>query len=205
MDYEHRKGGEKRASFLQGDENFRKILSRNSSVGCSSRIYYYRNAEGVPFNWEMQPGKSKEPPKDEVIPPISPPPAVLSLGLPKPCIEVHPSKQAQKTWPTRLRFWYKSKKNKMSKNINIAKACSRGSHDGSDKTERFEFCSSDCEFMASSPQVSSSSSSSSLSFSNGPSVQSSRLGSLGRDSFHGPLSCSPWNISTILVSIVRRI
>ncbi|WJX91088.1 hypothetical protein P8452_72914 [Trifolium repens] len=63
-----------------------KILSRKSSVGCSSRISYYRTGEGVPFKWEMQPGIAKESSPKEVLPPLTPPPKFLSLGLPKPSI-----------------------------------------------------------------------------------------------------------------------
>ncbi|KAB1204255.1 hypothetical protein CJ030_MR8G016434 [Morella rubra] len=107
MDHQRCRGADqKRPSLLQGDEFFHKMLSRNSSVGCSSRIYY-RCPEGVPFQWEMQPGTPKHPQKEDVMPPLSPPPAVLSLGLPKPCIE-QPKAQ---TWP-RLRFWNKTRKAK---------------------------------------------------------------------------------------------
>ncbi|KAG6649149.1 hypothetical protein CIPAW_07G192600 [Carya illinoinensis] len=141
MDCDQRcRGAGKRYSLLQGDEFNHKILSRNSSVGYSSRIYYHRSTEGVPFKWEMQPGTPKDPPKDEGIPPLIPPPAVLSLGLPKPCIEVQPNKA--KTWP-RIRFWNKSKKNKQRSEDHV-KAGPRRCHDyttGSDKFERFEFCS----------------------------------------------------------------
>jgi hypothetical protein len=167
-------------------------------VGCSSRLYYYRSAaEGVPFNWERQPGTPKHPPNDEtLIPPLSPPPAARGLELPKPCFE-QPKAQAA-TWPRlAIRFWNKCKTNKQRKNT--VNACFRAT--GSDKFEKLEYFSSDycSEFMASS-----SSSLSSLSFSNGPSVQSSRLESPGRDSFQGPLSCSPWKISAIVLSISRR-
>ncbi|KAA8535598.1 hypothetical protein F0562_030601 [Nyssa sinensis] len=73
-------------SVLEGDGfYFDRILSRKSSPGHSSRIDYGR-AEGVPFEWEKQPGTPKNPPEEEVIPPISPPPAVQSLALPKPSV-----------------------------------------------------------------------------------------------------------------------
>lgn len=190
MDHERRRGEEKRSSLLQGDDQFfHKNLSRNSSVGCSSRLYYYRSAEGVPFQWERQPGTPKHPPKDEIIPPLSPPPAVRSLDLPKPCFEEPKARIA--SWP-RLRFWNKSKTSRQSKNVNAE-----------DRFEKLEFFSSDCEFMASA-RNSSFSSSSSLSLSNGASMRSSGLQSPGRDSFHGPLGCSPWNISAIVLSIARR-
>lgn len=187
------------------------ILSRNSSLGCSSRIYYYRSTgtQGIPFQWEMQPGTPKNPPpKEEALPPLSPPPAVLSLGLPKPCIsDMEPFKPRRRLI---IRFWKKIRKNdhllkitnkKSDQNINVL-------NDASDyKDETFEFCSSDCEFMSSSPaRNSSSSSSSSLSFSNGLSRQSSRLHS---PAWHPPsrstLNCSPWNISNVLVSLAKRV
>ncbi|KAK7388520.1 hypothetical protein VNO78_23338 [Psophocarpus tetragonolobus] len=76
-----------------------KIGSRRSSIGCSSRISYYRSGEGVPFKWEMQPGIAKEPQPIEDLPPLSPPPALLSLGLPKPCPKPSTS--------SRLRLWKK--------------------------------------------------------------------------------------------------
>lgn len=197
--HERRRRG---AAAERGDDQFfHKTLSRNSSVGCSSRLYYYRSAEGVPFNWERQPGTPKHPPKDETIPPLSPPPAARSLELPKPRFE-QPKPQAA-TWPRLIRFWNKRRTNKQRKN-NTVNAGFRAT--GSEKFEKLEFFSSDycSEFMASARNSSRSSSSSSLSFSNGPSVQSSRLGSSGRDSFHGPLSCSPWKISAIVLSISRR-
>ncbi|KAF4352948.1 hypothetical protein F8388_008369 [Cannabis sativa] len=56
---------------------------------------------GIPFEWEMQPGTPKDPPKEEALPPLSPPPAVLSLGLPKPCI-IH-NIQDQPSNPNRRR------------------------------------------------------------------------------------------------------
>lgn len=209
MDHDQRRRGaaEKRSSLLQGRDHeslFHKTLSRNSSVssvGCSSRFYYYRNAEGVPFNWEMQPGTTKYPPKEEVIPPLSPPPAVLSSELPKPCFE-QPKAQAAVSWPRLIRFWNKSKQTNKQRKNNVNAA---GFTTGSDKfDQKFEFFSSDsCEFMGSA-RNSSSSSSSSLSFSNGPSMRSSGLRSPGRDSFHGTYGCSPWNISAIVLSIARR-
>ncbi|RXH78682.1 hypothetical protein DVH24_002200 [Malus domestica] len=154
------------------------------------------STEGVPFNWEMQPGTPRNPPKEEVIPPISPPPAVLSLGLPNPCIDQHPRSNKPPTSPLhRLKFWTKkSKKNKQRKNnfqhnVNVVGE--------SDKFDKVEFCSSDSEFMASStsPRNSSSSFSSSFSFSKG---QCASLRSTpARDLFtsSGHFSCSPWKFS----------
>ncbi|KAK8545131.1 hypothetical protein V6N13_066435 [Hibiscus sabdariffa] len=65
-----------------------RIISKNPSLGYSSRFYYYRSSQGIPFNWEMQPGTPKQPQNDDILPPISPPPALLSLGLPKPRIDI---------------------------------------------------------------------------------------------------------------------
>lgn len=209
MGYEHGKGANKRVSLVQGDEFFHRVISRDSSVGCSSHIYYYRNSEGVPFEWEMQPGTPKEPPKDEEIPPITPPPAVLSLGLPKPCINNEQPKA--KAWLIMLRYWNKIKKNKERKSVKAVGSRGSSSHDTHDcGTEKFEFCGSDSEFMesSSSPRASSSSSSSSLSLSNDPSVQSARLENpegKANSFHHGTLSCTPWSLSTILVSIARRV
>lgn len=196
-------GAEQKRSFLQGYELSQKMLSRNSSMGYSSGVCYHRSPEGVPFVWEMQPGTPKDPPKDTVIPPLSPPPAFLSLGLPKPYIIEQHKAQTR----ARLGFWNKSKNNKESKNNDKAGG-PRGSHGhtvDSDKFERVdESCSisSDCE---SSSGISSFSSSSSSSLSDDSSLQPSRLQNPGRDTFCGHLSCSPWNISAILVSIARRV
>lgn len=195
MDFEHGSVNTEKtvASVLQGDKLFfDKMISRNSTVGCSSRIFYCRSAEGVPFKWEMQPGTPKDPPKQEIIPPLSPPPALLSLGLRKPCIEIEEPKASM-----RSRFkdlWKHVKKNQGRK-----KPQERSVHGSSDKFERFEFYSSDslCN--------SSFSSSSSVSFSiNGHSRQSFRLESPAKDSIQRPYGCSPWNFSSVLVRVARR-
>ncbi|XVE71828.1 hypothetical protein DITRI_Ditri10aG0183000 [Diplodiscus trichospermus] len=162
------KGG---VSVIQGEELLlNRIISRNSSFGCSSRIYYYRSSEGIPFDWEMQPGTPKEPQKEDILPPLSPPPAVLSVGLPKPCINMEEPK------PLKLRafmFWKQGKKKQGNKKLDQA---GLNASDQSHKYSNCEMCSSDDEgeFMAS-PRMSSSSSSSSFSFSNGVSFRSSSL------------------------------
>ncbi|CAL1358507.1 unnamed protein product [Linum trigynum] len=95
IDHRGRPAETRSTSVLQADETFyNRVISRDSTSSSSaaarcpsSRVFYYRSAaEGVPFNWETQPGTPKNPPKEEAIPPISPPPAVLSLSLPKPSI-----------------------------------------------------------------------------------------------------------------------
>ncbi|KAK3221515.1 hypothetical protein Dsin_008540 [Dipteronia sinensis] len=79
MEYNHCNKG-REVAILEGEELlFNKVISRNSSVGCSSRILYYRSAEGVPFKWEMQLGTPKDPPTEDILPPLSPPPAVKRL------------------------------------------------------------------------------------------------------------------------------
>ena len=187
--------------------NNKNILSRNTSVGtCSSRIYYYRSAaEGIPFQWEMQPGTPKNLPSEEAIPPITPPPAVLSLGFPKPCINEEPPVKPR--FKVRLiRFWIKkSKKSNFhakKEDQNNVKLCSH-----SCKDERLEFGSSDGEFMASPARDSSSSSLSSLSFSVGFSRQSSRLESPAWNPRNRSttLSCSPWNIRSFVKSLAKRV
>ncbi|XP_062079782.1 uncharacterized protein LOC133784455 [Humulus lupulus] len=197
--------------------NMKNGLSRNSSVGCSSRIYYCRSAGtgGIPFDWEMEPGTPKDPPKEEALPPLSPPPAVLSLGLPKPSItaQLH-HHQDQPCKPSRrrviVRFWKKNKKRNSNNNNEVISNNGGGGGGAIShidyKDERFEFCNSDSEFMASPARdSSSSSSSSSLSFSR----QSSRLQS---PAWHSPmngsranLSCSPWSIRSILVTLAKRV
>ncbi|KAB5514383.1 hypothetical protein DKX38_028289 [Salix brachista] len=76
---------EKIVSLYQLDPGFyKKILSRNPSLKCSSSISVYGNPGGVPFTWEMQPGKPREESKTEIARPIRLPPAVHGLNMPKP-------------------------------------------------------------------------------------------------------------------------
>ncbi|KAJ6742894.1 OXYSTEROL-BINDING 4B-LIKE PROTEIN-RELATED [Salix viminalis] len=188
---------EKKTSLLQGDNFFfNRVISRNSSVGGSSRILYYRSAEGVPFTWEMQPGTPKDPPpKEEIIPPLSPPPALLGMGLPKPCFDIEEPKTSMRS---RFRFWKNIKKNKRNEKPQQG---SQGNNDiinatdESGKFEVFEFYSSDCDFIPSSPQNLSSSSSSSL---------SRTESACARYSMQEPHSCIPWNFTAVLSSVARR-
>ncbi|XP_015887184.3 uncharacterized protein LOC107421988 [Ziziphus jujuba] len=206
MAYEIRKGMQKRPSVLQGDQLFlNRIISRNSTVGCSSRVYYYRSSEGIPFEWEMQPGTPKDPPKEEALPPLSPPPAVISLGLPKPCIlNLEPKTPSRSIWL--IRFWKKCKKNKHKISSKFENNVGGDLQSDNKYYEKEEFCGSDHEFMASQRHSSTSSSSSPMSFSNGFDMESSsRMRSPARDSFRRPLSCSPWNFSAIMVSNAKRV
>ncbi|KAL1202904.1 Oxysterol-binding protein-related protein 4B [Cardamine amara subsp. amara] len=65
-------------------------ISRNTSVG----YYYERSSEGVPFKWEMQPGTPIKTQPQEIVPPLSPPPAMLNYGLSKPSFSVEEPKQS---------------------------------------------------------------------------------------------------------------
>ncbi|KAG4113322.1 hypothetical protein ERO13_D13G216200v2 [Gossypium hirsutum] len=182
MDYDRKRG----VSLIQDDQMFfHRIISRDSSVGCSSRIYYYRSSEGIPFNWEMQPGTPKEPQKEDVLPPISPPPALLSLGLPKPRIDVVKESKVSKLKV--FKFWKHGKKNDNKKKIDDHQ---------SDKYSNYETCSSDDdEEFVGSPCVSSSSSSS---FSFGSSSTPSR-----DSSFNQHYGCGPLNFASFLVRVSR--
>lgn len=84
-------------------------ISRNSSLGVSSRIFYYYHHrsldDGVPFKWEMQPGIPINPPPEEIVPPITPPPAFRSLGLPKPSISVVGESNNRSLFPANLKLW----------------------------------------------------------------------------------------------------
>ncbi|KAK8543250.1 hypothetical protein V6N13_136222 [Hibiscus sabdariffa] len=162
-----------------------RIISRNPSIGCSSRIYYYRSSQGIPFNWEMQPGTPKQPQtqKEDTLPPISPPPAVLSLGLPKPRIDI-----ADQPKPSKLRvfkFWKQGK----TRHGNGKKL------DQADKyNSSYEMSSSDDGESVGSPRrISSSSSLPSFSFSNGSPSPS-------RDRHYG---CSPLHFSSFGVGVSR--
>ncbi|KAJ4709315.1 putative OSBP(Oxysterol binding protein)-related protein 4B [Melia azedarach] len=196
MDYSHHR----KVSLLDGEECFfNKVLSRDSSVGYSSRILYYRSAEGVPFKWEMQPGTPKDPPKEDILPPLSPPPAILSLGLPKPCINIEEPKFSMRS---KLKFW----KHNYKKSQEIKRVLSNKEHDHVNKFSsgsfvKFELDSSDGEEFMASRRNSSSSSSSSFSFS-----QSSRIQSPAREKIDRSIyGCGPFNITSILVRVGRII
>ncbi|KAI4344413.1 hypothetical protein L6164_011644 [Bauhinia variegata] len=180
-----------------------KFLDKSLSVGCSSRVSYYRSGdEGVPFKWEMQPGKAKEPPKEEMLPPLSPPPALLSLGLPKPCIqEPKPSMRSRL-----IKFWNKSIKSTGTGESKKLQACSYKDDvddvDVFDIFTRFDQCSSDSESMAS-PQDSSSSSSSFAK--SRSSLKSTSSESPTREIYRWPLNCIPMQIPRIPhIPLLRR-
>lgn len=202
MDYDDSIKG-KSDSVLEIDRfHFNRIISRESSVGQSSRIYY-RNPEGVPFKWEMQPGTPKNPPREEVIPPPSPPPAVQSLWLPKPnCADQSPKDSKHSV--SKLWFWKKHKKQ-----VHL-KAQRPGDHAGkmrSDKYEHFEFGDSDGEFMGSvqDSRYSASSSSSTNSSNGHSSLHQSRFGKEYDNVVDKPFGCSPWNMTELRVRVARLV
>ncbi|CAE6176556.1 unnamed protein product [Arabidopsis arenosa] len=75
-------------------------ISRNSSVG----YYDERRPEGIPFKWEMQPGTPINTQPQEDVPPLSPPPAMLSLGLPKPSISISIEEPKNFVFPAKLKL-----------------------------------------------------------------------------------------------------
>ncbi|KAF7838040.1 hypothetical protein G2W53_006522 [Senna tora] len=176
------------------DKCLNKILARNGSMGCSSRIYYYRSSsEGVPFKWEMQPGIPKHTPNQQelLLPPLSPPPAILSLGLPKPSISQE-AKPCSSTW---AKLWFWKKRNRRSKEVKELEGVNNvGLEYGSD---------SESVTMAS-PFESSFSSSSSSASSPSPSMSASSESPTTIGIYGKTLNCFPVHVSKILVSIARR-
>ncbi|TYK01355.1 putative OSBP(oxysterol binding protein)-related protein 4B [Cucumis melo var. makuwa] len=175
-----------------------KVISRTSSIGCSSHSIYYSGTanQGVPFKWETQPGTPKDPPPQDLLPPLSPPPAVLSLGVPKPaCIDQPKSRSLPRM---RLRFW-----KKIMKSRDGGRAAQTTPIDHyNDKLETFSFLSSDCEFMASPSPRDSMSSSSTSSSSSSPSsfIDSLNVGNTQKVSFGRPSSWNnAWQINRMLV------
>ncbi|RWR91410.1 putative OSBPoxysterol binding protein-related protein 4B [Cinnamomum micranthum f. kanehirae] len=95
-------------SLLEGEELFfNRILSRDSSKGFSSRVYY-QVAGKVPFAWEAKPGIPKITHEAAPLPPLSPPPAMLSLSVSHTPV----SKDSNQS---RLWFWKKKKATKAQK------------------------------------------------------------------------------------------
>lgn len=163
-------------SVLKGEEfSISKILARESSVGQSSRIYYQNTTnEGVPFKWEMQPGTPKNPPRVEIIPPPTPPPAVQSLALPLPKLVDGHSKDMM-SW----RFWSWKR---LSKNLRSKTYDKKGHRARFNKHATYSDGDSEAEFVGWVRHDSRSSSFSS----------SSSLGSNTERFTRGQFLCSPW-------------
>ncbi|XP_071909036.1 uncharacterized protein [Coffea arabica] len=189
----------KPSSVLQSDGvYFNRILSRESSVGQSSRIYY-RRPEGVPFRWEMQPGTPKNLPEDEELPPLSPPPLVQSLGLPKPCVDQPKHPDHSKIW-----FWRKIKIINRSRKVkNQTSVGTDADVPGLNQNGQiFQLGDqSDGDFVASSNKSCTSSSSSSYS-SNSQAMEST---SNRKESVEGPFCCSQCDNSPILDEGDRKV
>lgn len=173
-----------RVSLIEGDDechHLNKIISRASSVGLSSRVYYRNSKGAVPFKWEMQPGKAKNPPRKDVIPPPSPPPAVQNRWLAKHNRLPNPQSFKESSSLSKLRFWKKrSKKIVNVHKIEEGRDVTAGVH----KYETVEFGDSDGELTGSGNDSRSSPTSSSSSNGNS-SLHQSRFG-------------SPWNMTDIL-------
>lgn len=97
MDYEFDKINKQRSILQQNNELFSsKILTRQSTLGSCSSRFFFGASDGVPFQWETQPGKPIKPPSDDILPPLSPPPAVLAMNLPMPCMDILDEPKARK-------------------------------------------------------------------------------------------------------------
>lgn len=184
-------------SLLEGEEIFfNRIVSRDSSKGFSSRIYY-RVAGKVPFAWEVQPGTPKIMPETVPLPPLSPPPAKLRLSV------AHRPANKGST-QSRLWFWKKTKVTNAQKSENQSRTGSE---------ESFEPWSYEGYSTWSSSPSPSNSSSSSMSLSFGSPVpaaaakwpgleEGKRVKDLrkrrGMEGLVWAWSCSPWSFSGVL-------
>ncbi|XP_010265443.1 PREDICTED: uncharacterized protein LOC104603170 [Nelumbo nucifera] len=200
-------------SLLQGDEQFfNRIISRDASNGFSSRIYF-RSGEGIPFKWEVQPGKAKSQPETESIPPLSPPPAIQSAGLGRPCIDpVEPAKGLlwSKVW-----FWKKTRRSQPPNKTQTVLREVISDSSGSDWVEKLESYSSDTDSIASprhsnasylmSPVSSSSHGPSSSRFAAPRSQKGADFGGRGSiEDLDWRLRCSPWNFAGVSICVARR-
>ena len=88
-------------SLLEGNKAFvTKILSRSTNISSSFGIRHWTKPGAVPFKWEVQPGKPKDPPKEEL--PVVP--ATLPSPVPSPSKDFHIQKPAASA-QTRSKFW----------------------------------------------------------------------------------------------------
>ncbi|KAK4265479.1 hypothetical protein QN277_026528 [Acacia crassicarpa] len=189
------------------------ILSRNDSAEFS----YFRCNEGIPFDWEMQPGIPKHPQQQQQqhIPPLTPPPAILSSNLRTPSMSHHPhfsKPSSPNCWPStkKLRFWKRNtageavilrKQTRSSKKLVREGLQEFDNVDGFAGADNNNKCLSDRESMAmSSLPFDSSFSMFSSSSSSSSGSQSPIRGIRGK-----PLrSCLPMHWSKIQVSIFAR-
>lgn len=182
--------GDQRRSFslLRGDGlYFNRIISRKSSVGQSSRIYY-RTGEGVPFKWEMQPGTSKNQPEEEStpFPPLSPPPQLQNklLPLPNPCLDQDQPKNRTKFFLFLKRIKITELYDKLAPQSSSRRRCTSSIIN--------HYCSSS----------SSSTLSSSRNHGSSPSSSSSSSSIIRESVDDAPFCCSPWNVTAIMVRTI---
>lgn len=200
---EKKMDGDQRRSFslLRGDGlYFNRIISRKSSVGQSSRIYY-RTAEGVPFKWEMQPGTSKNQPEEEEEEestpfsfPLSPPPQLQNklLPLPNPCLHQDQPKNRNKFFWFLKRIKISEHYEKLAHQSLSRNRCNCTAKQSSDQSLGDFICSSSSSTLSSSTNHGLSSSRS-----------SSSSTSVKRESLDDtPFCCSPWNITAIMVRTI---
>ncbi|KAG2280404.1 hypothetical protein Bca52824_051624 [Brassica carinata] len=115
------------------------VISRTSSVGVSSRIFYYYHHRGldggVPFKWEMQPGTPINPQPEEIVPPLTPPPALLSRSLTKPSFG---ESNKHSLFPANLKLWkWKNLRNRYFSKWSSQSMLSRDTHENqSSESER---------------------------------------------------------------------
>ncbi|XP_030535600.1 uncharacterized protein LOC115744519 [Rhodamnia argentea] len=173
MDFHRSKPQGQRPPFsvLEGEGSFfRKILSREPSIGNSNGYYLYRSPGQIPFQWERQPGKCKFDPPKEVpvdIPRINPPPISASRSMELPSRLNHGCAGPKGSSPSwlKMRFWRKIKNKKPQLTMPPrSKNQARGSDAMSEcGLSGLSCASSDDNFMSSSSNSSSSSSASSSS------------------------------------------
>lgn len=183
-----------------------RFLSRESSIGQSSRIYH-RSAEGVPFNWETQPGTPKNPRREEVIPPPTPPPGSQSFFPPVKHYADHLSKEDSNYSMHKLWFWRKHWK-KQQTHKDFGRRWHAGQVPSSNlrsKTcdDRFDYFGGEFSGWVDDSSISESKSSTSSNGSMHQSKDGREHNSDDREVLK-PFGCSPWNMNGIMVRVVKR-
>ncbi|WOH01203.1 hypothetical protein DCAR_0520584 [Daucus carota subsp. sativus] len=185
-----------------------RILRRDSSTGESSRIYH-RSAEGVPFNWETQPGTPKHPRREEAIPPPTPPPGARSFFPPIKPFADHSSKDDNSHAMHKSWFWRKHWKKQQTHRDYFGRKCQVVSSNVKSKNSDDLFGNYfDGESAGCVGDSSSSESKSSCEYSsNGSSRELKDDGEHCNNDHevHKPFGCSPWNMTGIMVRVVKRV
>lgn len=159
------------------------------SFSCSTRSFYNLKPEGVPFDWEKRPGTPKNSSKEDVIPPLSPPPAQFRVGLSKPCVMDKPKVSSK----SRLSFWKIIHVHPKSANQNV----------DHNMVERSESCISDN--IRATPRNSRCSSALSSNGRRAMETKSEFKELDDESSFDPPKGCVPWGFRTLVVYIAKRI